>query len=187
MAFNVDEIKARLQYSGARPNLFDVRIMPPQNIAGAQIANDIIRFVVKAASLPASTIGSIEIPYFGRKVVIPGDRTYIDWTVTVVNDENFLVKRALEAWHEAINSPTENRRVNGADSTMASVKGTADVVQYSKDGEALYRYEFVGIYPSEIAQIDTSWENNDTIEEFAVTFRYDYWLNQSKSSRTRSE
>jgi hypothetical protein len=187
MAFNVDEIRARLQYGGARPNLFNVTLTPPTTVAGAGIANQIIPFVCKAASLPSSIVGTIEIPYFGRKVKVPGDRTYVEWVVTVINDENFLPRRALESWFEAINHPIENIRTNGATGELNSYKGSATVVQYSKEGEALYEYELIGLYPSEVGSIETSWETNDTIEEFSATFQYDYWINKSRNARTRSE
>jgi hypothetical protein len=36
-------------------------------------------------------------------------------------------------------------------------------------------YKFVGMYPLDLAPIDLDWSSNDTIEEYAVTFAYQWW------------
>jgi len=92
MAFNVNEIRAQLTAGGARSSLFQVQFSNPANAA----ANLKVPFLVKAAQIPASTLGTIEVPYFGRKVKIAGDRTFAEWTVTVINDEDFLIRNAME-------------------------------------------------------------------------------------------
>ena len=35
-------------------------------------------------------------------------------------------------------------------------------------------YNFVGLYPSEVGTIDLAWDA-ETIQDFPVTFQYDYW------------
>ena len=94
MAFNINEIKSQLVFGGARNSLFQVQITNPANGTG-----DLkVPFMVKAAQIPAATLGVIEVPYFGRKVRIAGDRTFAEWTVTVINDEDFLIRNAMEEW-----------------------------------------------------------------------------------------
>ena len=170
MAFNINEIKSQLALGGARPSSFDVKITNPVNPTG-----DIkVPFMVKASSLPASSIGMIEVPYFGRKIKVAGDRTFAEWTTTVVNDEDFLVRNALEEWSNAINSHQGNiAKVGGASPLL--YKSQAEVIQYSKDGAPIRTYKFHGIWPSEIAAIELGWETADTIEEFEGTWQYDWW------------
>jgi hypothetical protein len=36
-------------------------------------------------------------------------------------------------------------------------------------------YQFNGIFPSAISPIDLDWNATDQIEEFTVTFQYDWW------------
>ena len=55
-----------------------------------------------------------------------------------------------------------------------SYKKVATVKQFGKEGNLLRTYEFIGIYPSSVAPIDLSWDQ-DAIEEFQVSFAYDYW------------
>jgi hypothetical protein len=170
MAFNVNEFAGALKAGGARPSLFQVQITNPINgVADAQVP-----FLCKAAQIPESTLSAIEVPYFGRNVKIAGTRTFAEWSPTIINDEDFAIRNALEQWSNAINSHQGN--VNNAGGSAPSLyKANAQVTQYSKTGEILRVYDFVGIFPTSIAAIDLGWENGDAIEEFQVTFAYDYW------------
>jgi hypothetical protein len=167
MAFNINEFKSQLVGGGARPSLFEVRITHP--ILSA--ADFKIPFMVKTAGLPASNLGTFNVPYFGRQVKYAGDRQFEDWTVTVINDEDFAVRNALEAWSNAINSHASNTRALPQD-----YKSDAQVIQYGKDGTPLRQYTFQGLYPLTIDAIPLSWETQDQIEEFGVTFQYDLWV-----------
>lgn len=170
MAFNVNELKSQLTLGGARSALFQVQIQNPVNATADLKAP----FMIKAASIPASNIGTIEVPYFGRKVKVAGDRTFEEWTVTVINDEDFLVRNAMESWMNAINSHQENIREFGSTSPE-HYKSQAQITQFSKTGVPVRVYNFNGLYPTNISAIEVGWEQVDTIEEFTVTFNYDWW------------
>jgi len=170
MAFNVNEFAGALKSGGARPSLFQVQITNPINgVADAQVP-----FMVKAAQIPESTVSAVDVPYFGRNIKLAGTRTFAEWTPTIINDEDFAIRNAMEQWSNAINSFQGN--VNNAGGTAPSLyKANAQVTQYSKTGDILRVYDFVGIFPTSVAAIDLGWENGDAIEEFQVTFAYDYW------------
>tara|TARA_Y100001973_G_C5207168_1_gene342426 strand:- start:5580 stop:6125 length:546 start_codon:yes stop_codon:yes gene_type:complete len=170
MAFNVNEIRSQLTLGGARNSLFQVRINNPANSAG-----DLkVPFLVKATQIPASTLGVIEVPYFGRKMKIAGDRLFAPWQVTVINDEDFLIRNSLEEWMGEINKHAENTRGFGS-AGPDGYKKDATVTQFSKTGVPIREYKFVGIYPAELAEIDLNWEAVDQIQEFQCIFQYDYW------------
>jgi hypothetical protein len=174
MAFNVAEFRANMVGDGARPNLFSVSLVFPTIIPNSTAAGQKTTFMAKAAQLPGSSIGSVPVFYFGREMKFPGNRTFADWSLTIINDEDFVIRNAVESWMNAINSHTTNVRNNNAvGSTGYSVD--ANVVQYGKTGEELKRYRFVGVFPLDVAPIDLDWGSNDTIEEFSVTFAYQYW------------
>lgn len=166
MAFNINEFKSQLVGGGARPSLFQVQITNP--IDG--IADFKVPFMVKAAALPESTLGSYVVPYFGRQVKYAGDRIFADWPVAIINDEDFAIRNAMESWSNAINSHDSNTRALPQD-----YKSNAIITQFSKDGSALRTYVFEGLYPVAIDSIPMSWEASDVIEEFGVTFQYDMW------------
>jgi hypothetical protein len=166
MSFNINEFKSQLVGGGARPTLFRVQITNPV----LPVADIKVPFLVKTAGLPASNLGFYEVPYFGRFVKYAGDRTFEPWTVTVINDEDFAIRNAMEAWSNAINSHDSNTRA-----LPQNYKSNAIITQYSKNGSALRTYVFEGIYPETIDGITMSWEAVNQIEEFNVTFQYDLW------------
>jgi hypothetical protein len=170
MAFNINEMRAGLALGGARPTLFRVELTNPVN----NVSDSIAPFLIRATTLPSSTINPIEIPYFGRKIKIAGDRTFDTWAVTVMNDEDFRIRHTMEQWHNQINSLQTNLNLN-ADSSPSNYKSTALVTQYGKDGAELRRYKFNGIFPTEISTIDLDWDSTDQIENFSVTFAYDWF------------
>ena len=170
MAFNITEFQGQLTGGGARPNLFQVTIDNPVD-RGSFIKTS---FMVKAAQIPAATLGTATVNYFGREVKLAGNRTFADWTVTILNDEDFLVRDGMERWSNAINGLESNLRSPGL-ATTAQYKTNATVTQFGKIGNPIRTYNFVGIYPTEVAAIDVDWGTNDQIEEFGVTFAYDYW------------
>lgn len=170
MAFNINDIRSQLVLGGARPSLFQVTISNPAN----SIADIKTPFMVRATQIPASTLGVIEVPYFGRKVRLAGDRTFGEWSVVVMNDEDFLVRNSMEEWSNQINTLQTNLRGFGAASPLL-YKSTATVTQFSKTGVPIRTYTFNGIFPIEVSTIDVDWNATDTIEEFTVTFGYDWW------------
>lgn len=177
MTFNINDMRSQLTFGGARAALFSVQITNPINSNG-----DLkVPFMVQASSLPGSTIGSIEVPYFGRKIKIAGDRTFDEWTVTVTNDEDFLIRNAMEEWTSAINSHQGNLRELGS-SSPSEYKSQAQITQYAKTGEALREYTFVGLFPTTIEPITTDWNTTDEIETFDVTFQYDFWTIQNSAT-----
>jgi len=170
MAFNVNNFTGALKLGGARASLFQVNITNPVN-GSADIQ---VPFMVKGSQIPAATLGKIELPYFGRKVNIAGDRTYEDWTTTILNDEDFAVRNAIEEWHHSMNKPVANT-VDLASASPSAYKTDAQITQYSKTGVPIRVYNFVGLWPQNVASIEMNWETTDAIEEFEVTWAYDYW------------
>jgi len=172
MAFSVNEFaSAGLPLGGSRASLFSVIVDTPNGVPniGARIS-----FTCSAASLPPSVQGVIEVPYFGRKVKIKGNRTFENWTVTILNDEDFQIRHALEVWSNLLNSHEANLQDVGF-ATTAAYRTTAQVTQYAKTGAQVRTYEFVNIWPVNISAIELNWETTNAVETFTCEFAYDYW------------
>lgn len=181
MAFDINRFRSELRGDGARPTLFEVQITFPASVAGA-FPTEQAAFQAKASSLPASTIGMIEVPYFGRKIKVAGDRTFDDWNCTFINDENFNVRNALEYWSSSmdqLSTLAQRKRVNGANENPYSYVASIIINQYGKQGDIVKTYTLINAFPTMVGQIDVSWENNDQIEEFDVTWSYDYFITTS--------
>jgi hypothetical protein len=174
MAFNVAEFRANMIGDGARPNLFQVTMVFPTIANSGAAAGQKVTFMAKAAQLPGSTVGTVPVYYFGRELKFAGNRTFADWTLTIINDEDFTIRNSLESWLNAINSHAGNLR-NTAATSSAGYTVDALVTQYGKSGEELKTYKFVGMFPVDVAPIDLDWGSNDSIEEFTATFAYQWW------------
>jgi hypothetical protein len=185
MAFNINQFRAQLEYDGARPNLFEVYMSYPGQVIEAGAAATKTTFMAKATQLPGSTLGTVPVYYFGREDKVPGNRTFTDWTITVINDEDFVIKNAFENWSNLINAHAGNIRDPSMINSLGySVQSYA--IQYGKTGNIIKRYDFVGLWPADISPIDTDWGSNDTIEEFTVTLAYQYWTSTSPIPTTDS-
>jgi hypothetical protein len=174
MAFNVAEFRSQMVGDGARPNLFQVTLTFPAVATGGSVAGQKVSFMAKTAQLPGSTVGTVPVYYFGRELKFAGNRTFTDWTLQIINDEDFAIRNALESWMNAINSHGGNVR-NAAAGSPGGYTVDASVAQYSKTGEILKSYKFVGLFPLDIAPIDLDWQSNDSIEEYSATFAYQWW------------
>lgn len=180
MAFNVSEFRANMTGDGARPNLFSVSLVFPTFVAGGSNAGQKVTFMAKGAQLPGSTVGTVPVFYFGRELKLPGNRTFPDWTLQIINDEDFAIRNALEGWMNAINSHNSNVRAGNA-SSPSTYSVDAEVSQYSKTGEVIKKYKFVGLFPLDVAPIDLDWGSNDSIEEYSTTFAYQWWESDTTS------
>jgi len=176
-SFDINNFKSQLTHGGARQSLFSVQFTNP----ATTVADIKVPFLVKASSLPEVSLGNYQVPYFGRKINLAGDRQFQPWQVTVINDEDFLIRDALENWSNAINSLQTNIRSAGFNDTLA-YKSTAIVNQYDRQGNTIRTYTFDGIYPQDITAIGLDWNATDQIEEFNVTFQYDYYNVSGKTS-----
>jgi hypothetical protein len=173
MPFTVNDFRAKLQYGGARQNLFEVRLPFPPVSQGTSNTEQ-FAFMCKAASLPPEEVGVIAVPYFGRSIKVPGDRTFPEWQVTVINDEGFELRDTFERWSNAINGHFSNLRDPAAQFTSGFMVN-ASVLQYNKIGDVIKEYDMIGLWPSAVTQIDLGWDQNDTIEDFQVTLQYAWW------------
>ena len=169
----ISQFKTALGGGGVRPNLFEVRLdasnltefmggVPAENLA----------FMCKAAALPAQNVASIDVPFRGRQFKVAGDRTIDNWTITVINDENFAVRNAMERWSQSIIDNATNQGQVDPNNYMS----TAEVFQYSRqkgNGEnvgVIKTYRFIDIFPVTVGDIALSYDSGDAIEEFDVEF-----------------
>ena len=175
MAFNIQDFRAQMQYDGARPNLFECTMTFPINVlANPGAAQEKFTFMCRAAQLPGSAISPIPVNYFGRELKFAGNRTFTEWTVTILNDEDFILRNAFEKWMNGLNS----HRFNLRDPNMVysfDYQQDGYVKHYGKAGNILKSYKFIGLFPIDVSPIELDWAANDTMEEYAVTFAYQWW------------
>lgn len=178
---------------GAKNNLFLVSFLYPQNLPGVPSDSSLTDVLCKAAALPASNLGVIEVPYRGRTVKIAGDRTFDTWTATFINDRNFEIRHAMEAWMESINShePNTADRFIPTGTNNSGYLADINVKQLERDagpqGSVLREYTLWGCFPTNISQIDLAYDSNDQIEDFTVEFQLQYWTANTGNAELAAE
>jgi hypothetical protein len=157
---------------GARPNLYTfVLACPGLAILNPQFAQ--LQFFCRSTQLPASMLGEITVPYLGRQGKYPGDRTFEDFTITVVNTQDMNLRRVFEFWHEQFNSYAGN---STAFPNPRQIFGSAVVTQLNKAYQPVRAYQLFDMFPRDVSAVDLSYDNNDTVSEFSVTFGYSYFI-----------
>ena len=181
MAFTIDTFRqTALSAGGARANLFDVTISDiDANLMGAAGVKE-FTFACKAANIPAMAVGVVEVPYFGRVVKVPGNKTFDNWSVTIINDEGFAIRNGFEKWVASMGTHIGNIQSAASSALTSALFGNAQVRHFAKTGPAdspapIAKYNFVNIFPVTVSEITLGWDANDAIEEFTVEFAYDYW------------
>ena len=167
---NINDFKAKLAGGGARANQFKVTTPFP---GYAQVGGEIedLAFLCTTAQIPAMNVGLVNVPFRGRQIKIAGDRTFADWSITVLNDTNFKLRNAFERWQNGINNMSDNEGL----SNPVDYQVDAFVDQLDRNGNTLKSYTLRGAFPTEVAAIDLNFGTNDEVETFGVTFQYQYF------------
>ena len=172
MANELNLFRGKITGGGARPNQFKVSMSFPEIVTETLSgAKGELEYLCQAASLPGMVIGEVTVPFRGRVLYLAGDRTFEAWTITVINDLDFLIRNSFEIWMDKINAMTDN---SGLD-LPSSYQSEAHIYQLNRSGLIVKTYTFTGLWPTTIGNIDVSAETNDAIETFDVTLRYNYW------------
>ena len=188
----LSKFHSRLQGGGARPNLFEVRLdnLPDSvkqstpTVSYGKTQQEDFAILCKAANLPASNIASIDVPFRGRTLKVAGDRTIDNWTITVINDENFAIRNVMEAWMNSIARLSNNTGATSPEAYMIDAevhqlgRGYSGNKHSKKNSTTsgdtkvtpLKSYKFIDIFPVAVSAIDLSYDSSDTIEEFTVEF-----------------
>lgn len=174
MKSGISDFKSKFS-GGARPNLFQVQLNWPTDILTSAMygATDVVgdTLMVKGATLPGSVLGTIEVPFRGRKLKVAGDRTYETWTITVINDVSMDLRNKFELWMDLISRNAANYK------DIVGLTYMQDLYVHQLDSEQnlVKEYRVHDAYPINISPIELNYETNDTVEEFTVEFNYQYW------------
>lgn len=168
MAFNLDEFRNSMADGGARASLFDMSISFPGTGPDRRAT-----FQTKVSEIPGSTVGVIEVPYYGRKLKIAGDRTFATLSCTVLNDENYRLRKKFEDWMKRIANHDNARGATRLDQYQTDLT----LQQKRRNGSNAAYYFFRDAFPTSLGTIALDWSTTDTVEDYTVEFQYQYWEN----------
>jgi hypothetical protein len=191
----LSNFKSNLKGGGARPNMFEVTIpeFPSYVTKDGEMLKD-LSFMCKAANLPASNVASIDVPFRGRTLKVAGDRTFDPWTLTIINDEDFKIRHAMEMWMNGFSKLSNNTGASNPaaymrdayvyqlgrgssgqiETTTAVPDAGAGRIQTTK-ANVLRSYRFYDIFPTAVSEIALGYDTENTIEEFTVEFQVQYF------------
>ena len=172
----ITDFKSALSYGGARPALFDFYMYIPAALTGlGDLGNT--HFYCNVSAIPPLTVTPIEKQYFGRTVKIPGDIVFGDLSTTILNTEDYSIRNAIETWMNHINSHKEN--VTSTNFADADFRSTIELSQYGKEGSVVQTYQFFDAWPMTLAEIALSYDTASDLEQFDVTWAYNYYSHTS--------
>ncbi len=167
---NINDFKARLKGGGARANQFKVTLpFPGYSAVGGETAT--LAFLCNATSIPGQNLGTVPVNFRGRILNLVGDRTFNPWSITVLNDTDFLIYRGLERWMNGMNNMTDNEGLTNPSDYQVDIF----VDHLDRNGDTLKSYTLRGAFPTALDDIALNYGTNNTIEEFSCSFTYQYF------------
>jgi len=187
---NVNVFKKNFD-GASRPNRFAVT----GKIGEEGLVNNVL---VRAASMPAVTVGMIRVPFRGRIVKVPGDRTYEEWTFTMYDafgsggdssgGQNLEHRDRFLKWHASLNDHEANipkgSWANGGsiDLTDENTFTQWTVHQLDLQGDVKRSVELHNCWPTVVGELVLNYDSSDAISEFSVTLAYDQINDEPDSS-----
>ncbi|MCP4800097.1 MAG: hypothetical protein GY893_09160 [bacterium] len=163
---NLNTFVQRLAGGGSRSNQFEVSIT-----GGPVGVSDLFTFLCRSAQIPNQTIGEVAVPYRGRQIYVAGERVFDPWTVTVYSDAAFGIRGQMEQWSNLIMNMGS---VSTGATSPEQYYGEAVVRQMDRNEATINEYTLYQCWPVAVDPIDLAYDNNDAVQEFGITFRYNY-------------
>lgn len=120
----------------------------------------------KMVSPPAFQIEATPIKYFGRTINIPSNRPSSIVSLTFYNTYNYDTRNKFIEWINRYNEVIANTRTGP--NYYAEIVLTACNLQHEKKA----KYEFHSAFPTSVAALEYSYENDSTIQTYAVEFQF---------------
>lgn len=174
MTASINDFLANFQGGGARPNRYEVILTFPAAVPFAIDAGKKIQYTCKAATIPSTNLGVIDVPYKGRQLKVPGDKVWDDWQATILIDNDFLARKSFETWHNLING----FRTNVADVNFvnpANLYASAQVFAMDRSDRVIRTYQIDSMFPTMVSEVQLGYDQNDMVMEQQVTFAINGW------------
>lgn len=185
MSFDIGTFLSQgLVHGGARPSKFDIQCNIPAALTGLVDPTSAAKltFTCKSASIPASQLGLVEAPYFGRKIKLAGDRVFDEWVIQVMLDEDYNSRAVFEVWSNFINSIESNVMTTAAENPATGAltkfqeigyKSDWGITHYGQDGTTIRQYAMSGAWPRIVGPIAVDWDATNRIIIFPVNVCFD--------------
>ena len=157
---------------GTRPNRFIITASDPTGISTSGL---FLPTHCVAATLPESIVGIIPIPFRGRIYKFPGDRTYNEWNVTVLDDQlendTWFI---FHEWSQKFNSHANN---TAADRTMTPnycVDLTVSHMDHQTD-TPIRKIRLKNAWPVQVGPVTLDMSATNQLTQFQVQIAYTHF------------
>lgn len=167
------------KFSSVRPSLFRVLFSIIQD--NKFLKNDFIKtdkikdmyIYCKNTSLPGSSFQESVVYYYGRPYSEVADRIYDPLDITFYNSQDFAIRNFIELWMNNINSSKGNKQLeaDGKYNYFSDIQ----IDQLDRRNNIIKSYFFYDCYPLMCSPIVLDYTAVNTIEEFTVSFRYQWF------------
>ena len=173
-----NQVSGKMDYG--RTNLFQVtipaKVENPYNDSEYD-AQEELRFMAKAASLPGKSLGTIDVKRFGAIYKIANDAIVDTFPMTVMCSGDMRERRYFDAWISGI---------HGQDGDMVAADlfrmkyyddytSVVVIESFGRDGNVEYSAVLQEAYPTSLGAVDLSWDTGD-VATFTVNFTYRNWF-----------
>ena len=158
-------------YGGTRPNRFRISGTVPNAIGEGFIETHCV-----STSLPESNVGIIPIPFRGRIYKFPGDRSYNEWTVTILDDVG--PNQTWQTFHDWSNR-FNNHETNLADGDRTFGDAYCTDLQITHLDHAsdieLKQIQLYSAWPVSVGPVTLDMGAANQLASFQVTIAYTYY------------
>ena len=203
MAFNLSDFNSKIHEHGvAKSNLFFARIQLPRALENTlntiPISKD-LEFYCRTVQLPEFDVitADVQPQGFGPVVRRPQSMNFPVVPATFMVDSNFGVMKLFHRWTQAIvNYDKSGGQFGSVNNAMPFEMGykneyatTMQVAVFSQNTRKVdYLYEFSGVYPVNVGNINVAWENAAEVMALPVGFTFDELkVTGSESGRVQSD
>lgn len=182
MAANVSSFLSIFNGGGARANRYEVMIGFPTflGITDTTIQQK-ISFTCTSASIPASELDECTVPYKGRQIKIPGDRTFADWNVTILIDNDFKGRDVFEQWSSGMLGNSSNLVGSTNELNTLNIFGQAQVNLLDRYDQVIKRYQITGMFPKNVGEVQIGYADNNQVLTQTVSFAVNEWAAYSSA------
>lgn len=135
---------------------------------------------VRAAQIPGSTINTIGLNWFGRTIEVPGERSYVPWAITILDDTGTSeVYNSFVAWQHAIGSMSTDSFVKIRNSTTGASNDRGcdfKVVQFSTHDDTIEKsFTLFNVWPIQISALELDMSKDNFLGQFNVILTYTHF------------
>ena len=195
MAFDLSSFVSNLNGTAAaglaRANVFRVVINAVDGITetrshGEGAAGLGYDLLVKGAQVPGSTIAPMPVNYGGRVIKLTGNRTFDNWTVTILNDEEFAHRKWLQDWMYTLAGTPDGDRSKINNTKLYNNVFDATISLYNNIGYTTNVWKMYNMWPTALGDITLDW-SADAIQEYTCEFAFEYWTHGNAAATSSTD